>query len=252
MTTNTPNVNDERAPIKNLAICLGVVRSLQNRHPSQPNLGMFVGFSGYGKSVSTLFCQNKTGAAVIEMSSSWTRKDFLSTILEELGVFQPRGRLAQMEEEIIGILARDPKRPLIIDEADILVQRNMAELLRGIAKKSNVPVLLVGEELLPKKIAPLGDRFRDLFLVTQYAQPCDLDDCRALARTFYPELSISDDLLEEARSAGDGRVRRIVSSLHAIAENAGRKGTRAIDLSSYSDGNGRFSRSYIPSRQEVA
>lgn len=251
MTKKDMNVNGSTAPIKNVSACLTVVRSLQERHPLQPNLGIFAGFSGYGKSVAALYCQNKTGAAYVEVSDTWTRKKLMLSILTELGVYQPRGTLADLEDEIIGILARDPKRPLIIDEADKLVDKNMIDLVRGVAKKSNVPVLLIGEELFPKKLEGV-DRFRDLVLTMDYAQPCDLMDTQTLARTFYPQLQIADDLLDEARMTGDGRVRRIGNSLHAIAEMAARKGVEAIDLAVYRGGNGHLSRSHLPSRKEVA
>lgn len=150
MTANPRTVNNgEAAPIKNVAACLTLVRSLQNRHPLQPNLGVFAGFSGYGKSVAALYAQNKTDAAYVEVSDTWTRKKLLSSILSELGQHKPTGTLSDLEDEIIAILARDPHRPLLIDEADKLVDKNMIELVRMIAKKSNVPVLLIGEELFP-------------------------------------------------------------------------------------------------------
>lgn len=252
MTTDKPKVNAHTAPIKNVAAALSVIRSLQNRHPIQPNLGVFCGFSGYGKSVAALYCQNKTAAVYVECTDNWTRKKLMQSILSELGVYQPRGTLADLEDEIIGLLARDPQRPLIIDEADILIKRGMIEMVRGIAKKSNIPVLLIGEELFPKKLEGVGDRFRDLVLLTSYAQPCDLDDARALAATFYPALEIDDGLLDQARIEGEGRVRRIGNSLHAIAEFAGRRGLSSVSLSEYAQANGHFSRSRLPSRREAA
>ncbi|MCM0751007.1 hypothetical protein DEA98_05265 [Brucella pseudogrignonensis] len=93
-------------------------------------------------------------------SPTLDEKKLLTSILSELGHPDARGTLSDLEDEIIGILARDPKRPLIIDESDKLVDRNMIELVRMIAKKSNVPVLLIGEELFPKKLERV-DRFRD-------------------------------------------------------------------------------------------
>lgn len=251
MATEQPKVNGDTAPIKNVAACLGLVRSLQNRKPLQPNLGVFAGFSGYGKSVAALYCQNKTAAAYVEVSDTWTRAKLLRSILSELGRYQPRGTLYELEDEIIGILARDPKRPLIIDEADKLVDKKMIELVRGIAKKSGVPVLLIGEELFPAKLEGV-DRFRDLVLVMDYAQPCDIEDTRTLARTLYPTLQIADDLLDQARIEGDGRVRRIGNSLHAVAEAAARQGLDAISLAQYRTANGKFSRSHLPSRKDAA
>jgi len=251
MTTETPKVNDETAPIKNVAACLSLIRSLQNRKPLQQNLGFFVGFSGYGKSVAALFCQNKTGAAYVEISDTWNRGKLLRAILFELGVYRPKGTLSDLEDQVIEALARDPRRPLIIDEADFLVAHRMIELVRIIAKKSGVPVLLIGEEMFPKKIEH-DDRFRDLFLVHGFAQPCDLEDTRALARTFYPKLQIADDLLDQARIEGDGRVRRIGGTLHAIAEAAAKLGLSSIGLDQYRGANGKFSRSRLPTRKEAA
>lgn len=252
MTVNDQFVNGgDTAPIKNVAACLGLVRSLQNRHPLQPNLGVFAGFSGYGKSVAALYAQNKTDAAYVEVSDTWTKKKLMTSILSELGRFDARGTLSDLEDEIIGILARDPKRPLIIDEADKLVDRKMIELVRMIAKKSNVPVLLIGEELFPKKLEGV-DRFRDLVLVMGYAQPCDLDDTRTLSRTFYPQLKIADDLLDQARAEGEGRVRRIGNSLHSIASASTVLGLTSINLEQYRSENGYFSRGHLPSRREAA
>jgi hypothetical protein len=242
------NAGGDTAPIKNVASCLNLVRSLQNRHPLQPNLGVFAGFSGYGKSVSALYSQNKTGAAYVEVSDTWTRAKLMKSILCELGQYQPRGTLSDMEDEIIGILARDPRRPLIIDEADKLVDKRMIELVRMIAKKSNVPVLLIGEELFPKKLEGV-DRFRDLVLVMGYAQPCDLEDTRKLAHTFYPHLSIADELLALARERADGRVRRIGNTLHSIAEFASARALQAITLQQY---EGHFSEGKLPTRREAA
>ena len=255
MTNNSAIVNQgtrsggDTAPIKNVAACLSIVRTLQDRQPHQNNLGVFAGFSGYGKSVAALYSQNKTAAAYVEVSDTWTRKKLMTAILTELGQYQPRGTLSDLEDEIIGLLARDPRRPLLIDEADKLVDKNMIELVRMIAKKSQVPVLLIGEELFPRKLERAGDRFRDLVLITGYAQPCDLDDTKTLAQTFYPSISMSDSLLDVARQKADGRVRRIGNSLHAIARFASTRGLREIGLEAY---EGRFSEGKLPSRQEAA
>lgn len=239
----------EAALIKNVASCLALVRQLQNRHPMQPNLGVFAGYSGLGKSVATLVVQNMTSAAYVEISDTWTRKKLLTSILSELGRPQAKGTLSDLEDDIIGVLARDPKRPLLIDEADKLVDKNMIEMIRMIAKKSNVPVLLIGEELLPTKLDHV-DRFRDLVLETGYAQPCDLSDTRILAEKFYPDIAIADDLLDMARGKAEGRVRRICNTLHAIAKLAALRGLDAIDLAQYQGGH--FSDGKLPSRREAA
>lgn len=252
MTMQSQKVNEDTAPIKNVATCLSLIRSLQGRKPLAPNLAVFAGFSGYGKSVAALYCQNKTAAAYIEPTDNWTRKKLMQSILSELGVYHPKGTLADLEDHVIGVLARDPKRPLIIDEADMLIKRGMIETVRMIAKKSGVPVLLIGEEHFPERLDAAGDRFRDLVLISDFAQPCDLDDARTLGKTLYPTLIIADDLLQKCIDEGDGRVRRVCNSLHGIAEAALRQGLSGIDLAQYGTASAKFSRSKLPTRKEAA
>ncbi|NNV20683.1 ATP-binding protein [Ochrobactrum pseudogrignonense] len=250
MSQHNQIVNEaSTAPIKNVALCLALARSLQNRHPSQPNLGVFAGFSGYGKSKAAVFAQGGTNAVLIEVSDTWTKKTLLQEILMELGHPQAKGTLADLEKEIIGTLARDPHRPLIIDEADKLVDKNMFEMMRMIAKKANIPVMLIGEELLPKKLERI-DRIRDLVLEWKYAQKCDLDDTKSLARAYYPSISISDDLLEHVKEEAKGRARQICNSLHAIANAANVAGLSQIGLKDYRSQNGYFASDKVPVRRD--
>ena len=253
MTNSEPKVNaGDTAPIKNVATCLNIVRALQNRHPSQPNLGVFAGFSGYGKSVAALFTQNKTGAAYVEVSKSWRPKALYTAILTELGEYRPKGTLSDLENEIIGRLARQPKRPLIIDESDLLVKGDLIEYVRIIAKKSCVPVLLIGEENFPKVLERAGDRFRDLILPNAfgYARACDLEDALSLCRTLYPQLSFDTQLLQEAIDKGNKNVRRICNSIHAFATYAATHGLSHVSQAKYTGDHGVFAQEKLPSRKE--
>jgi hypothetical protein len=74
-------------------------------------------------------------------------------VVAELGIGNARGTIGTMMLTAIRILKDDPNRLLIIDEADKLVDKGIIELVRDIYKGAKVPVLLVGEELLPEKLA---------------------------------------------------------------------------------------------------
>ncbi len=130
------------------------------------------------------------------------------------------------------MLQDNPRRPLIVDEADKLVDHNIIELLRDIADRAKVPVLLVGEERLPAKLAR-ADRVHSRVGAWYAAPPCDMEDCRKLAQLFLPGVEIADELLAEVRRKGDGRARRIVSSLNDMAEWARTAGLRRLDVGSY-------------------
>jgi len=248
---NNGNSGGSIAPIKNVSLCLGLAQVLQSRPLGlDKNICVFAGYSGLGKSIAALFTQNMTNAAYVEMSDTWTKKRLLTAILSEFGVLYPRGTLCDLEEQVIAVMARNPLRPLIIDEADKLVDRNMIELVRMIAKKSNGPILLIGEELLPEKLNPI-DRVRDLVIETGYAQPCDLEDVKKLAEYLYPKMTIDEKLLDMARVEAGGRARRIGNSLHMIVAAAKRAGKTAITLEDYRAGNGLFARDRLPRREEA-
>ncbi|WP_048646573.1 AAA family ATPase [Nitratireductor soli] len=234
MTGNTNMVRPGSvAPLKNVASCLALVDALIHRPPHLPNIGVFSGFSGYGKTMAAQYCWNRTGALFIEVFDFWTRKKFCQAILAELGVARPRGTIGDMMDEIIARLGDDPARPLIIDEADKLVDKGMIELVRDLNKAAQVPVLLVGEEKLPQKLEA-HERVHNRVLEWVLAQPCDLDDARALTAFLYPRLVISDALLDHICAETRGRARRIATSLNAAAAFAANAGLAELDVSNYS------------------
>jgi len=216
------------AALKNVAACMGLVTRLQTRGPHLPGLGVFHGPSGYGKSYASIYAQNKTRAIRVEVGDSWTRASFLKAILREGGVQEPRGTVANLAEQAIMILGEEPNRPLMIDEADRLVTKNMIELVRELHEHSQAPIVLIGEEQLPGKLIA-SERTHNRVLEWTAAQPCDLEDTRKLAAIFLGGLGVHDEFLDKVRRESDGRARRIVVNLSRIAEWARNKGCKSVD-----------------------
>ncbi len=229
MTNITSPVKSQTlAALKNVAACMGLVTRLQNRGPHLPGLGVFHGPSGYGKSYASIYAQNKTRAIRVEVGDSWTRRTFLRAILREGGISEPRGAVADLAEQAIMILGEDPSRPLIIDEADRLVTKNMIELVRELHEHSQAPIVLIGEENLPGKLIA-SERTHNRVLEWTAAMPCDLEDTKKLADIFLRDLNCSDAFLDNIRRESDGRARRIVVNLSRIAEWARNRGAKAVD-----------------------
>ncbi len=220
------------AALKNVMGFFAQVRKLQDRKPSLPNIGVMHGPSGYGKSYASIYAQNKTRAIRIEVGDSWNRKSLVRAILREGGMADPRGTTADLAEQAIAMLAEDFRRPLFIDEADKLVDKGLIETVRELAQHSQVPVLLIGEEMLPTKLARY-ERVHNRVLDWFGAEPCDLEDCRKLAAIFLPNVAISDALLDKFRVIGDGRARRIVVTLNDAAEEARNSGLKELTIESY-------------------
>jgi DNA transposition AAA+ family ATPase len=228
------------AILKNVAACMEVMDRLRNRGPGRPGLGVFYGHSGYGKTYSAIYVQNKTKAARVEVGDSWSRKVLLEKICQELHV-EPRGTIAQLTDRVVETLV-DDDRPLIIDEADKLCDKNMIEIVRQIQEESGAPVLLLGEEKLPAKIS-LVERVHNRVLVWEPAEPSDLEDTRALAKLLCPSIAIADDLLERIRRESQGRARRIVVNLDLVTEAARNMGVAAMCSADF---EGRFYTGALP------
>ncbi len=184
---------------------------VRDRSQGLPNFGVFSGFSGYGKTYAAAYVRNALRGIYVEVGSSWTSKSLALNILCELGVANPRGTVATMIEQIVRLLGEDLERPLIIDEADKMVVKGYIEIVREIADKSNVPVLLIGEEALPQLLARI-ERVHNRVLKFVQAQPCDVEDTKALARMILGDAAIEDHLVLAVREKTQGRARRIVTN----------------------------------------
>lgn len=216
--------------LKNVASFMTMTTRLIERSPHLPGFGVCHGPSGFGKTYASIFAQNRTKALRVEVGDSWTRRTLLRQILKECGeTVKDRWSISDMSDMAKGVLAEDPRRPLIVDEADKLVDKGMIEIVRELQEASGAPVILVGEEKLPAKLLTV-ERMHNRVLHWFPAQPCDLEDARALANAFAPKVDIKDDLLEAIRARSGGRARRIVVNLDQAAELARNKSMKALDL----------------------
>lgn len=220
------------APLKNVSACVALVETLRDRAHGLPNFGVLSGYSGYGKTWAAQYCQNAYGAVFLEVREFWTAKILAQKLLSELGAPTKKGTIGTMLDQAIELMSYDPGRPLIVDEADKLVDRRLIEYVRDVAEGTQVPVLLVGEEELPQNLQ-LYERVHNRVLDWTLAQPCDIEDTRTLAEFTCPKIEIAEDLLEEMRQQAEGKARRIVTTLNHVSAFAQRTGTAIVDLASY-------------------
>lgn len=236
MTTNDIPVNAlSIAPLRNVVALMTMTDMLANRPAGLSGLGLFSGPSGFGKSVASQYVMNKANARYVEVRDFWTKKTFCEALLHELGVDRPRGTIASMMTEIIDIMGDDPRRPLIIDEADKLVDKHMIELVRDIHETTGVPIVLVGEEKLPSKVATY-ERVDNRVLGRVLAERCNEADAQHLARIRCPGLTLAPDLLTHIVKVTNGNARRIATTLHNVKVFALNEGLKALDLATYRGG----------------
>ncbi|MEC9247160.1 MAG: ATP-binding protein [Pseudomonadota bacterium] len=230
---NTPQVKPGTiAPLRNVSAMVTLAKTLLERpaHISS-GFGVMSGPSGYGKTVASTYTVNRLEAIYVEVREFWTRKAFCEALLRELER-EPKGTIAAMMEEISFVLGSSSGRVVIIDEADKLVDKGMIELARDIQEMTSAPVILVGEELLPKKLQRF-ERVHNRVLSWVLAEPSDIDDARTLASILCPQVELADDLLDKIVIKTGGRTRRIANTLHEISIRSTAEGRNSFDATTY-------------------
>jgi DNA transposition AAA+ family ATPase len=223
--------NGAIAPLRNVGLFGELVDKVQRRAQDLPGLACFYGHSGYGKTRSAVLAANRSRAWYVEMGETWARSSLCDAILHELSE-RSSGPIARKMQVIIDRMGEMPERPLIIDEADFIIRRGMVDMIREIHDKSQAPIILIGEEMLPAKLQKF-ERAHNRVLDWVAAQPCNLDDTRMLAALYAPGVACADDLLEALLSASGGRIRRICVNIERVHARAAATGAVFMSLESW-------------------
>lgn len=225
--TETTSHSTGIAQIGNLAQCQTALSRAMSRSNSLPGIVCFYGFSGYGKSLAANRVCNDHRGYYIQIKSIWSKKYVLQKILLEMGI-KPGHTAGEMLDQICDQLSSSG-RPLVIDEMDHLVDKNAVELVRDIYEGSQAPILIIGEEQLPKKLEK-WERFHGRILSFVPALPVCLDDARLLAAVYAPGIACADDLLTHLVRESKGSVRRVCVNLDQVREEAMSYGENAVDM----------------------
>lgn len=215
------------AQLTNMALCLKTLIDCRESDNPSARLGIFHGFSGYGKSVGAAFAAGRTGAAYIQAQELWTRKTLLEALAAELGIARPRRVAADLLRQIIEQLNRQPV-DIIVDEMDYLANKGLVNTLRDIHDATNIAILMIGEEELPAKLKA-WERFDNRIFSTTAAMPASRDDAIKLRDYYCHRIRVADDLAELFRERCKGVTRRIVNNLQLAQKIAAEEGVTAID-----------------------
>ncbi len=219
------------AALKNVTLCAKAVTRALARERNLPGIVVLYGPSGWGKSMAASYCANNFEGVYVAARSYMTKKSFLESILKEMGIRAGR-TVAEMMEQVADELDKS-QRPLLIDEADHLVDRAMIELVRDLHEMSRATILLIGEEQFPRKLKARSERFHNRVLVWQPAQPMSQEDARLLAEFYCRDLHLADDLLDHARRAAGNVARVFCCNLDTIREHCHKTDVKKIDLAGW-------------------
>lgn len=235
MTRNTPQVATigTLAALSNVqALAIAVTDALE-RGPALPGLICLYGPSGYGKSSAAAYVANRWRAYYVELKSLWSVKHLMIQILREMGIL-PGHTVPEMLDQVCEQLTLSG-RPLIIDQADYLIDKGRAQVLMDLYEGSRSPVIYIGEEGLASKMKGHHNTVHRRVLHWIEAQPASADDCRQLARLYSPGVEIADDLLGDVNALVEGCAGRVAVNLHRIHAEAGVQGWPRVDRAIWGD-----------------
>lgn len=205
------------APLANVTRLVALIDRAQNRMHGLPGMGCFYGRAGRGKTTAGIYTTNTMNVCHVEAEPVGGTKNLLQMIVTELGE-RPKKTVPDLLHQAQEALAISG-RTLIIDEADHILKTTMIETVRAIHDKAGVPVILMGEELLPQRLQQ-WERVHGRMLAWVEAEPATIDDVGHLAKIYAPRLEIAQDLREAVLTASRGSMRYISTNLAAIAEHA--------------------------------
>lgn len=227
--------------MRNVPLMTALIKRGQNRAFGLPGLLVFYGEPGLGKTMACAYAAANLDAIHISVQELWTKKTLLQQILRELRI-PPRKTMADMLMQVNEGLAMS-QRPLIIDEADEAVKRNMGGVIRGIQDGSAVPVVLVGMEKLPHHLKK-WELIHSRVLYWQPAEYADLEDARMLASIYAPGITIQDDLMIKVLERNEQVPRRMATDLAHIREQCSLQGLTEVGMGQW--GNASFPRNEPP------
>ncbi len=225
--STTVNSAPGTAMLRNVAAFAKVLEHLKTRSANLPGIGVGYGQSGLGKSVAAAYCANKFDGVYVECRSHFTKKSFLLAICKEMRL-RPGSTVFAMVDQVGEQLALSGK-PLLVDEADHIVDRNLIELVRDLYEASYAPILLIGEEQFPAKLKR-WERFHNRVLDWCPAELADAADAAKLAKLYSPDVELAPELLAEVVKQSRGVHRRISVNVDKVRQHARSVGKRQIDL----------------------
>lgn len=219
-------------PLTNVGLLSGAMKRAHLRPAGLPGLVAMYGPSGYGKSAAAAFAANQYRCYYIECRDTWTKKAFLQAILADMSIL-PGRTMSEMVDQI-AIQLSASRRPLIVDDAQYLLDKAVANVLTDIYNASEGTIVLIGEERVPSSLRRL-ERLHNRVLEWVPAQPATLDDLRSLAAESYPDLKLHDDLLADLNLATRGCLRRAAVNLYRVKSEASAAMIDEVNLAAWGD-----------------
>lgn len=240
MTTATENqptlfpAGQPVAKLTNVAFALEAIKQVTDvDDPGAPHMAVLFGPPGYGKTQAAMFLAHPAGrnAVFVSIRSFDTTKTLAQVICLELGiVVKTQWPVSTLYDHLVKRL-QQLGRPLVLDEVDFIAETKTIDFIRTIHDNTSVPIFLIGEQDLQRKLLSRHERFHDRVLVWKPAAACDVHDVRKLAAHHAPDLTLSAELVDALVVKTSGVARRVYNELKNLREECKRAGATSPSLS---------------------
>lgn len=234
MTKNNDIQNDlfqpgqQVAKLTNVAFAIEAINQVTDvQDLGAPHMAVLYGPPGYGKTQAAMYLAHPQGknAVFVAIRMFDTTKTLAQLLCLELGIItKSQWPVATLYEQIVRRL-QQLGRPLVIDEVDYIAEKATIDFIRTIHDNTTVPIVLIGEQDLKRKLLSHHERFHDRVLVWKEAMPCDAHDVRKLAAHHAADLTFTQDVIEALVAKTSGVARRVYNELKALREECKRSGT---------------------------
>lgn len=222
-----PPLYNSVAPLANVSRLTTLIKRIEAREYGLPGLGCIYGRAGRGKTTAAVYACNSLNACHVEAMPIGGVKGLLSMIVTELGLRPARttdGLFMQAAEQ----LGRS-NRPLIIDEADHILSDRSIEIVRRLHDISAVPVILMGEEMLPQRLQR-WERVHSRILSWVGMEEATIEDVGFLAAIYARGITLGPDVRQALLKASRGSLRNVSTNLANLREFAAVRGLTSITM----------------------
>jgi DNA transposition AAA+ family ATPase len=234
MTKATDNQSDlfqpgqQVAKLTNVAFAIEAISQVTDVDDlGAPHMAVLYGPPGYGKTQAAMYLAHPQGrnAVFVAIRMFDTTKTLAQLLCLELGIStKTQWPVSVLYEHIVKRL-QQLGRPLVLDEVDYIAEKSTIDFIRTIHDNTTIPIFLIGEQDLKRKLLSRHERFHDRVLVWKEAAPCDAHDVKKLAAHHAGELTFTPDVIDALVSKTTGVARRVYNELKALREECKRAGT---------------------------
>ncbi|MDO8776587.1 MAG: ATP-binding protein [Burkholderiaceae bacterium] len=216
------------AKLTNVAFAIEAINQVTDVEDlGAPHMAVLYGPPGYGKTQAAMYLAHPQGrdAVFVSIRMFDTTKTLAQLLCQELNIqTKSQWPVSVMYEHIVRRL-QQLGRPLVLDEVDYIAEKSTIDFIRTIHDNTTVPIFLIGEQDLKRKLMSRHERFHDRVLVWKEAQPCDAHDVKKLAAHHASDLTFTPDVIDTLVTKTGGVARRVYNELKALREECKRAAT---------------------------